>query len=142
MRKQTKKFLTLITLFFIVLFIISCNKDNTENKGIVGRIKGIISIFKKDKGIERYAGVWIEANSEIPIPVFEINLDGSITISPHSQANYTIEDIKKFSDIYYEFTDVDNSKVSLEFKNNKECVMINYTSDDTDFFIYELIKEN
>ena len=41
MRKQ-KNFLTLLILFLIVLFAISCNKDNTENRGVVGRIKGII----------------------------------------------------------------------------------------------------
>ena len=77
MRKQTKKFLTLLTLFLVVLFAISCNKDNAESKGLVGRIKGIISIFKikKDKGIERYAGNWSLAQSDIPIPEFKIDPD-------------------------------------------------------------------
>ena len=57
MRKQTKKILTLLTLFLVVLFAISCNKDISK------RIKDKIPIFNKskaeNKGIGRYAGEWL-----------------------------------------------------------------------------------
>ena len=116
MRKQTKKFLTLLTLFLVVLFAISCNKDNTENKGIVGRIKGIISIFKKDKGIGKYAGEWLASEimmggdvvdrytiNENTKPSIIINSDGSITINDETTGSANITDITKNSDTNYSF---------------------------------------
>lgn len=124
MRKQAKKFLTLLTLFLVVLFAISCNKDNAESKGLVGRIKGIISIFKikKDKGIERYAGNWSLAQSDIPIPEFKINPDGSITLNPfYDDEVELIEDISKINNKNYSFVDSKGNIINIEFENNTLC---------------------
>lgn len=143
MRKQRKKFLTLITLFFIVLFSISCNKDNTENKGIVGRIKGIISIFKKDKGIERYAGSWSLAQSDIPIPEFEINSDGSITLNPFYDENVElIEDISKINNTTYSFMDSEGNIINIEFENNTLCHRTVIPSDGSVEYTEALIKQD
>ena len=142
MRKQ-KNFLTLLILFFIVLFITSCNKDNTENKGIVGRIKGIISIFKKDKGIERYAGSWSLAQSDIPIPEFEINSDGSITLNPFYDENVElIEDISKINNTTYSFMDSEGNIINIEFENNNLCHRTVIPSDGSVEYTEALIKQD
>ena len=142
MRKQ-KNFLTLLILFFIVLFITSCNKDNTENKGIVGRIKGIISIFKKDKGIERYAGSWSLAQSDIPIPEFEINSDGSITLNPFYDENVElIEDISKINNTTYSFMDSEGNIINIEFENNTLCNRTVIPSDGSMEYTEALIKQD
>ena len=143
MRKQTKKFLTLLTLFLIVLFIISCNKDNTENKGIVGRIKGIISIFKKDKGIGKYAGEWLASEIMMGGDVVDrytinentkasliINLDGSITITSNGEV---IKDIEEYGDTTYGYTDSGSNYFILEFESEIRCLQVGDAGEEGDY---------
>lgn len=143
MRKQ-KNFLTLLILFLIVLFAISCNKDNTENRGVVGRIKGIIiSIFNKDKGIERYAGNWSLAQSDIPIPQFTINPDGSITLNPfYDEEVELIEEISKINNKNYSFVDSEGNIINIEFENNSLCYRTVIPSDGGIEYTETLIKQD
>lgn len=143
MRKQ-KNFLTLLILFLIVLFAISCNKDNTENRGVVGRIKGIImSIFNKDKGIERYAGNWSLAQSDIPIPQFTINPDGSITLNPfYDEEVELIEDISKINNKNYSFVDSEGNIINIEFENNSLCYRTIIPSDGGTEYTETLTKQD
>lgn len=120
MRKQAKKFLTLLTLFFIVLFSISCNNDDTENKGI-----------------EQYAGEWFASEivrgeeitdkytiDENTKPSLIINLDGSITINSNGEV---IDDIARYDNTTYSYIDNELIFRKLEFESDVRCLQI--TSD-------------
>ena len=127
MRKQ-KKFLTLLTLFLIVLSAISCNKDNTENKGI-----------------EQYAGEWFANEIIMDGDVVDkytidentkayliINLDGSITINSNGEV---IEDIARYDNATYSYIDNELVFRKLEFESDVRCLQI--TSDYKGDLLYK-----
>ena len=148
MRKQTKKFLTLLTLFLIVLFAISCNKDISK------RIKDKIPIFNKvkaeNKGIGRYAGEWLASYTIIEERVvdtydidentkayFIINSDSSITFTYSGEI---IKDITQTSDTYYNFMDSEGNEFVLEFENEAKCLVTILGAESGDLYTTVLIK--
>lgn len=132
MRKQTKKFLTLLTLFLVVLLTISCNKDISK------RIKDKIPIFNKskaeNKGIGRYAGEWLASEIMMGGDVVDtytinentkasliINLDGSITITSNGEV---IKDIEEYGDTTYSYIDSESNYFVLEFESEIRCLQV------------------
>ncbi|WP_302272996.1 hypothetical protein [Brachyspira aalborgi] len=132
MRKQTKKFLTLLTLFLVVLFAISCNKDISK------RIKDKIPIFNiskaENKGIGRYAGEWLASEIMMGGDVVDrytinentkasliINLDGSITITSNGEV---IKDIEEYGDTTYSYIDSESNYFVLEFESEIRCLQV------------------
>lgn len=141
MGKQTKKFLTLLTLFLVVLFAISCNKDISK------RIKDKIPIFNKgkaeNKGIGHYAGEWLASEIMMGGDVVDtytinentkasliINLDGSITITSNGEV---IKDIEEYGDTTYGYTDSGSNYFVLEFESEIRCLQVGDTGEEGDY---------
>ena len=117
MRKQTKKFLTLQTLFLVVLFTISCNKDNTKSEGI-GKYAGewlASEIMMGGDVVDRYT---INENTK---PSIVINSDGSITITSNGEV---IKDIEEYGDTTYGYTDSESNYFVLEFESEIRCLQV------------------
>ena len=129
-----KKFLTLLTLFLIVLFTISCNKDNT-----------------KSEGIGKYAGEWFKSqyinessgeNEKYTIddntkPTFVIKSDGSITFT---YSGIVIKDITQDNEKSYSYSDSDGYYDILEFKSDTECVNTTISSESGEAWTSMSIK--
>ena len=141
MRKQAKKILTLLTLFLVVLFAISCNKDISK------RIKDKIPIFNKgkaeNKGIGRYAGEWLASEIMMGGDVVDtytinentkasliINLDGSITITSNGEV---IKDIEEYGDTTYGYTDSESNYFVLEFESEIRCLQVGDAGEEGDY---------
>ena len=133
MRKQTNKILTLLTLFLIVLFTISCNKDNANNKGI-----------------ERYAGEWFASEIMMGGDVVDrytinentkasliINSDGSITITSNGE---TIKDIEQSGDTTYSYVDSESNYFVLEFESETKCLQVTADAEGEGDYTIILIK--
>ena len=132
MRKQTKKILTLITLFLVVLFTISCNKDNTKSEGI-GKYTGewfASEIIMDGDVVDKYT---IDENTKSH---FIINLDGSITITYSGEI---IKDISQNSDKSYNFIDGEGNEFFLEFESDVRCLQIT-PSEEASIYATVLIK--
>ena len=141
MGKQTKKFLTLLTLFLVVLFAIGCNKDISK------RIKDKIPIFNKvkaeNKGIGRYAGEWLASEimmggdvvdrytiNENTKPSIIINSDGSITITSNGEV---IKDIEEYGDTTYSYIDSESNYFVLEFESEIRCLQVGDAGEEGDY---------
>ena len=134
MSKETKKILTLLTLFLVVLFTISCNKGNT-----------------KSEGIGKYAGEWFESqyinensgeNEKYTIdnntkPTFVIKSDGSISFT---SSGIVIKDFTQDSEKSYSYEDSYGYYNVLEFKNDTECVNTTISSESGDAWTTIYIK--
>ena len=133
MRKQTKKFSTLLTLFLVVLFTISCNKDNTKAEGI-GKYAGewfASEIIMDGDVVDKYT---IDENTKSH---FIINLDGSITITYSGEI---IKDISQNSDKSYNFIDGEGNEFFLEFESDVRCLQIT-PSEEASIYATVLIKQ-
>ena len=125
MRKQ-KNFLTLLILFLIVLFTISCNKDNTKSKGI-GRYAGewlASEIMMVGDVVDRYD---IDKNTKASLI---INSDGSITITSSGEV---IKDIEQYSDTSYSFIDGKSNYFVLEFESDTRCLHVADAGKEGDY---------
>lgn len=133
MRKQTKKFLTLLTLFLVVLFTISCNKGNTKAEGI-GKYAGewfASEIIMDGDVVDKYT---IDENTKSH---FIINSDGSITITYSGEI---IKDISQNSDKSYNFIDGEGNEFFLEFESDVRCLQIT-PSEEASIYATVLIKQ-
>ena len=133
MRKQTKKILTLLTLFLIVLFIINCNKDNAKSEGI-GKYAGewfASEIIMDGDVVDKYT---IDENTKSH---FIINSDGSITITYSGEI---IKDISQNSDKSYNFIDGECNEFFLEFESDVRCLQIK-PSEEASIYATVLIKQ-
>ena len=133
MRKQTKKFLTLLTLFLVVLFTISCNKGNTKAEGI-GKYAGewfASEIIMDGDVVDKYT---IDENTKSH---FIINSDGSITITYSGEI---IKDISQNSDKSYNFIDSEGNEFFLEFESDVRCLQIT-PSEEASIYATVLIKQ-
>lgn len=125
MRKQ-KNFLTLLILFLIVLFAISCNKGNTESKGI-GRYAGewlASEIMMGGDVVDRYD---IDKNTKASLI---INSDGSITITSSGEV---IKDIEEYGDTSYSFIDSKSNYFVLEFESDTRCLHVADAGEEGDY---------
>ncbi len=133
MRKQTKKFLTLLNLFLVVLFTISCNKGNTKAEGI-GKYAGewfASEIIMDGDVVDKYT---IDENTKSH---FIINSDGSITITYSGEI---IKDISQNSDKSYNFIDGEGNEFFLEFESDVRCLQIT-PSEEASIYTTVLIKQ-
>lgn len=133
MRKQ-KNFLTLLILFLIVLFTISCNKDNTKGKGIgqyAGEWFASQYINESSGESEKYT---IDDNTK---PTFVIKPDGSITFN---YSGIVVKDITQDSEESYSYSDSDGYYNILEFKSDTECVNTSISGESGDSSTTVLIK--
>ena len=83
------------------------------------------------------------AQSDIPIPEFEINSDGSITLNPFYDENVElIEDISKINNTTYSFMDSEGNIINIEFENNNLCHRTVIPSDGSMEYTEALIKQD
>ena len=83
------------------------------------------------------------AQSDIPIPQFTINPDGSITLNPfYDEEVELIEEISKINNKNYSFVDSEGNIINIEFENNNLCYRTVIPSDGGIEYTETLIKQD